>query len=442
MKLKILSLAILFSVPSFSYAQVMDFKASVEMALAQNPEMQVSDFRMQQAESALKASKAARLPQITASMTASSSDNALNVFGMKLQQREVVQADFIPRDLNNPASHNDFNTRIEMLLPIWNGGKITASQNQARAMLQATRYGDEAVQQFLTFHVYQAYEGVHTARRYIEVAKKGVEASESYVKTTQDLMDQGLVVRSELLTAQVSLSKAKISLEQAKNEEQLALDGLRVLLNMDAGEPLEIGPKHVIKLPQGSLEELSQLAITQNPELDAKRHQAQSALNSVDVVRAEIYPSFNVMARNDWHDDGFGIDSSSYTVAAVMSWKLTDFGVTDSKIARANAAASEKRAALRAKENQVRLDILTSWRNLQLNKQQAKVQKATIEQASEAQRLVMRRYENGLATMTEVLNSHVMLDKVRADLVKTEFKANMYKAKLRLATGTMSIAEL
>ncbi len=442
MKLKILSLAIIFAIPSLSFAQVKDFKASVATTLAQNPEMQVSAFRMQQAKSALKESQVARLPQVTASITASNSDNALNVFGMKLQQRQVVQNDFIPRDLNNPNSHRDFNTRVEILLPVWNGGKITAYQNQARAMIQASQYGDEAVQQFLTFSVYQAYEGVHTARSYIAVAKKAVTASESYVRTTKHLVAQGVVVRSELLTAEVSLSKAKISLEQAMNKEMIALDGLRMLMNMDANAPLEIGPKHIIELPVKTLEGLTALAISQNPKLDAKRHEAQSATNSIAVVRADKYPSFNLMARNDWHDDSLGLNSSSYTIAAVASWKITDFGATDSAVDRANAAANAKKSALRSKENKIKLDVLTAWRNLQLNKKLAKSQKATIEQASEAQRLVARRYESGVATMTEVLNSQVMLDKVRADLVNTEFQANMYKAKLRLATGTMSLAKL
>lgn len=439
MKLKMLSLAVALSFPTLSFAQAMDFKACVETTLTQNPEIEVSAQRTQQAESALAASKAARLPQITASLTASTSDNALNVFGMKLQQRQVVQDDFIPSDLNNPDSHNDFNTRVEMRLPIWNGGKITSYQEQAQAMIRAAQHGDEAVRQYLTFHVFQAYEGVHTARRYLEVAQKGVEASESYVKTTQDLVDQGILVRSELLTAQVHLSEARTALQQAENQEMIALDGLRVLMNMAPGDYLEIGPSQSLTLPVDSIEELTSMAVSNSPKLDAKRQEAQSAMVSVDAVRADKYPSFNLMARNDWNDESLGLNSSSYTIAAVASWKLTDFGATSSAIDRAQAQANEKKAKIHSEENSLRLEVLTAWHNLQLNEKKAKSQRISIGQAAEAQRLVLKRYENGLSTMTEVLASLALLDKARADLVKTEYEANVYKAKLRLATGTLSI---
>ncbi len=444
MKIKIIYffLVSLLSVSTLSFAQKMDFKDIVEITLSQNAEIHVSSFRLQQAEAALKEAKAARLPQITASITSSLSDNALNVFGMKLQQAKVVQSDFIPRDLNNPGAYTDFNPRIEMLVPVWNGGKVVAYQNQAKAMIKASQYGDEAVRQFLIFNVYHAYEGVHTARRYIEVAEKGVKAAESYVKTTENLMRQGLVVRSELLTAQVSLSKAKIMLDQAVNKEMTALDGLRSLMNMSPDEAFEIGQAHVIDLPANSVEKLISLAMSQNPRLDAKRHEATSLARSVDAIRADTSPSFNIMARNDWHDESLGLNSSSYTVAAVASWKFADFGVNDSAVDRANAAVNEKKSKLRSEENKIQLEILTAWRNLQLNKKQAINQKATIEQAIEAQRLVKMRYKNGVATMTELLNSQVMLDKTRADLVRTEFTANMYKAKLRLTTGSMSLADL
>ncbi|BBP42876.1 TolC family protein [Thiosulfativibrio zosterae] len=458
-KLKALSVACILAMPALVSAQTLDFKACVEATLSQNPEVAVSQYRKQQAEMALKEADAHRLPQITASMTASQSDNALNVFGMKLQQRQASFSDFgfdnnamsqisagnyayQPNDLNNPGSHNDFNTRIEVLIPVWNGGKVSSYQDQAKAMIQAADHADTAVQQFLTFNVFQAYQGVHTARAYIEVANQAVKASQAYVNTTHSLVEQGVVVMSELLTAKVHLTEAKTALEQAKKEEQIALESLKMLMGLSTSENLDVAGSVNISMPADTVDEILVMAMNANPKLDAQRQQAQSAVAAIDAVKADNYPSFNLMARNDWNDDSLGLGSSAYTVAGVVSWKLTDFGATSSAIDRAAAAANEKKAAVRSEENKTRLEVLTAWKSLQVAIKQADSQRVAVGQADEAQRLVMKRYEGGIATMTEVLVSQAQLDKVRADLVKTQYEINIYKAQLRLATGTLSLAQL
>lgn len=456
-RVSFLSLAMSVAFLSSAEAASLDFKACVETALGQNPEMEVSEYRLKQAEYALAESDANRMPQVTASFTGTNSNNALNVFGMKLSQRQATFGDFgfsqfdstnpdilnvQPDDLNNPGSHSDFNSRLEVLIPVWNGGKVSSYQNQARAMIKAAQHGDKAVQQYLTYNVYQAYEGVHTARAFVSVAEQAVKASEAYVKTTRNLVDQGVVVRSELLSANVHLSEAKTALEKAKTQELIAKDSLKMLMAVDPNMPLEIGPRVDVSLPANSVEELTVMATSTNPKLEAQREEARSSRAAIDASKADQYPSFNIMARGDFNDDSVGFDSSSYTVAGVVSWKITDFGITSNRINKAQAAANQKQAALRSQENRTRLAVLKSWRTLKVAEKQVASNRLAVEQAEEAQRLIMKRYKNGVSTMTEVLASQAQLDKARADLVQSVFEKNIHKAKLRLETGVMSVDQL
>lgn len=452
-----LPLAIWVALFSSAEAASLDFKACVETALGQNPEMEVSEYRLKQAEYALAESNANRMPQVTASFTGTNSNNALNVFGMKLSQRQATFGDFgfsqfdstnpdilnvQPDDLNNPGSHSDFNSRLEVMIPVWNGGKVSSYQNQAKAMIKAAQHGDKAVQQYLTYSVYQAYEGVHTARAFVSVAEQAVKASEAYVKTTQNLVDQGVVVRSELLSANVHLSEAKTALEKAKTQELIAKDNLKMLMAVDPNMPLEIGPRLDVSLPANSIEELTAMATSTNPKLEAQREEARSSRAAIDASKADQYPSFNIMARGEFNDDTVGFESSSYTVAGIVSWKITDFGITSNRVNQARAAARQKQAALRSQENQTRLAVLKSWRTLKVAEKQVASNRLAVEQAEEAQRLIMKRYKNGVSTMTEVLASQAQLDKARADLVQSIFEKNIHKAKLRLETGVMSIDQL
>ncbi|BCN93981.1 hypothetical protein THMIRHAM_17660 [Thiomicrorhabdus immobilis] len=459
-KLTTLMLAISAVMPLSAYAEKMDFKACVNTALNQNPEMTVSAARIQQAEGALLKAESSRLPQITLSVTGSNSDNALNVFGMKLQQRQATigdfgiaesgaflpsgspNADYIPESLNNPQAHTDFNTRIEILIPVWNGGKIGSYEDQAAAMIDAAKKGDVAVQQFLTFNIYQAYEAVHAARSFITVAKQAKETADSYVKTTQNLVEQGVVVRSEFLSAKVNQSNAQMALLKAQGQEQIALDTLKMLMSTDTNQSLEVGERVDLELPVDSAEELLVMALGGNPELDAKRKEAASTQYAVAAAQADYYPSFNVMLRQDWNDESLALNNGSYTIAGVVSWKITDFGVTKGSVDMANASAAQKKAAARSQENKVRLEVLTTWRKLQIAKKQVEANVLAVQQANEAQNLIMKRYKNGVSTITEVLAGDTQLDKARADLVSAQYDVNVYKAKLLLATGRMDVSRL
>lgn len=452
-KLTVLAVALSCLMPVMAQAQTLDFKMCVDNALSQNPEMRVSNARIEQAQSALGKAQSSRLPQITASFTAANSNNALNVFGMKLQQRQASFNDFgfadyngdpsvKPDDLNYPDAHTDFNTRIEMLVPIYNGGIVTSYENQAAAMIEAARQGDVATQQMLTFYIYQAYEAVHAARAYIAVAEQAKLTADSFVKTTQNLVDQGVVVRSEFLSAKVNQASAEVALMKAQGQEQIALDNLRMLMSMEPGTPLDVGMRKDLDIPAQTMEELVGLTLSGNPQLEAKRKEANVSEFAVDEAKAAYYPNFNIMLRQDWNDENLGLSSSSYTVAGMVSWKITDFGVTNHSVDMANAAAAQQKATVQSESNKARLEVMTAWRKLQIYKQQVQSDTLAVEQAEEAQRLIMKRFNNGVATITEVLASQTQLDKARADLVTAQFETNVEKAKLRLATGTMDVAQL
>jgi len=329
-----------------------------------------------------------------------------------------------------------------MTLPIWKGGKISGYQNQAEVMIQAAKQGDLAMQQFLTYNVYQAYESIHAARAYIKVAEQAKRTADDFVRTTQNLVDQGVVVRSELLSAKVHQSMAEAALLKARGQEQIALESLKVLMNDQPDSNLQVAERIDLAMPAESLEALLQMAMDSNPSIAAKRKESDSFRYATDVAKADHYPSFNMVMKQEWNDDSLALNNGSYTVAGVVSWKLTDFGVTQSGVDLSHALERQKRADTKIEENRIRLEVQTYWHKVQTAKEQVVADVLAVEYASEAQNLIVKRYKGGVATITEVLASQTQLDKAKAELVSAKFDVNIYKAKLRLATGTMDINQL
>jgi len=453
-KILILAMASLtsFTFGGVAHSQTMTFKQVVERTLSQNPNMTVSQAQISRAQAALAKAENSRMPQVKLSVIGSLSNNPLNVFGMKLQQRQATFNDFgagsfmqnqnvheAPDNLNEPSSHTDLNTRLEVMVPVWNGGRIGLYQEQAKSMIRAAQGGEEATKQFLVFNNYQAYEAVHAARAYIAVAKQAKKTADEFVRMTSNLVEQGVIVRSELLSAQVNQANANVALMKAQEQEQMALDALKILMNMDLSEPLDVGESTDFDVTGMTIEQIVQKALSQNPELLAMREQIEAEKKSIKVAQSENLPSFNLMVRQDWNDENIGLGSSSYTVAGVAAWTLTDFGVTKSAVEMARAATDEKKAQLQAKENDIRMNIYKAWRSLNIAKTQVNSTQLAVEQATKAQELIKRRFEGGVATITEVLASQTQLDKANADLVQAQYDVKIQQAQLRMLAGMIDI---
>ncbi len=437
-----ITLALSLAAPA-AWAEKLEFKQCVETALAQNPDLGISRAQIEQAEAALHQAQGNRLPRVNLSLTAMRSDDALNAFGLKLGQQRVNPAtDFGPAALNHPDAVNNFNSRIEVQVPVYNGGMVRSHIDTAKAYVRAAQSGDEVARQQLTKNILMAYQGVHTARAYIKVTEEARAAAEEYVRITDKLHKQGMVVKSDLLSAKVNLEDVKVKGLEARNAEKAALNQLALLLGRSLDEPLDVGAPVAPALLAGNEADLRRQARDSHAGLRALRNQIEAAGAQVGAARAGKKPQFNVMLRQDWNDKNLGIDASSYTVAGVLSWAAFDGGVTNAGIDRAEAARSELKEKLRQAEDGLGYQVTDARRRALEAEEKVAAREANLEQAREAQRLVKRRYENGMGTMVELLAAQAQLDKANADLVASHYELAVNRAELKRAVGVLAAETL
>jgi len=419
-------------------AQTLDFKQCVAEALSNNPEMAISRAQIEQAESAIRGAEGGRMPRLNLSLTATRTDDPLNAFGLKLSQARVTQDDFLAANLNNPSSTNNFNTRIELQAPLYTGGQLTAQIDQAKALAEAARRGDEAARQRLIRLVAEAYQGVHTARAYRQVAEQGREAAKEYLRVSEQLQQQGMAVKSDLLSARVNLEDAQLRVSDAVRMEATALDRLKLLLGRPLADSLDVGlPLQTNPLSQSEAELIEQ-ARRQHPGLTALRSQADANRAEVAAARAGKLPQLSAMARQDWNDDSLGFDATSYTLAGVLSWNAFDGGVTKAAMDRAEAGRTETLARLRQAEDGVAFEVREALRQGQEATHRLTVREAAVQDAEEAQRLTKKRYENGLTTLVDLLSVQTQLDKARADLVAARHAQQVSLIEQKRAAGILT----
>ena len=419
-------------------AETLEFRQCVDLALAQNPDLAVSRSRIEQAEAGLRQAEAGRMPRVSLSLISTHTNDPLGAFGLKLGQERITGGDFDPARLNDPKAINNLNTRVELAWPIYTGGQLSSYVAQAKALVRAAQSGDIAARQQLIQQVLMSYQGVHTARAHVRVAEQALAAAEEYVRVTQRMHQQGLAVKSDVLLARVYQEDARLRLTEARNGVASALDRLKLLLGKPLDAPLDVGAPVLPRLLPGSEQELRRQALDGHAALAALSSQMEAAAAQVEAARAGKRPQFTVTLRQDWNDKTIGLNASSQTLAGVLTWTAFDAGVTRASVDRAEAGRRELAARLRQAQDGITLQVADARRRALEAEERVTAREMAVEQAEEAQRLVKRRYENAMATVTELLTAQVQLDRARADLVAARHELAVQRGELQRAVGVLT----
>ncbi len=141
---------------------------AIQVAIQQNKQIAMSKADVAIANANYKQSEAIWLPQVNMSHTAYSTNNPLNVFGFKLQQGNVQQADFNPALLNNPSDFSNYNTQITLQQPIINpdaiymrkAAKLQTGMYEAMSTRKVEAIKMQVIQQYLLLEFAYQYEAV------------------------------------------------------------------------------------------------------------------------------------------------------------------------------------------------------------------------------------------------------------------------------------------
>lgn len=435
-------------------AKTLSFVQSVTLALKQNPTQAASVADVAAAKAAVREARGQTLPRLSASWTASRTDDPLSVFGAKLEQRQASFNDFgagqfdpgnlnvEPHNLNYPGSYDNFRTRLQIDIPIYHGGALRARLTQARAAAAAARSGDAAAAQQLAFQVLQAYETVEASRAFVSVTGKAEQAAAQTARSTQLMFDRGVSIKSDLLTAQVRLEEAKLQVREARNRVATALEHYHLILGLPIDAEVDVGRSARPPVPATPRARLANQALLDNPHLAALQKQLEARDAGIDAAKGAYLPHLDLSFQQDWNQETPGFENPSYAVFATVSWDIFDFGSRRGAVDRATASRLRANAKLREARDEVLSRISEALRNARVAADRVSVKALTVKRDEEAQRLLSLRYSHGATTLTDLLAGQSRLDQARADLVSARYQRTMQRAAVWLATGRMRVQDL
>jgi outer membrane protein TolC len=282
--------------------------------------------------------------------------------------------------------------------------------------------------------VIRAWFGGVLAREQVAALEAGWNAARSHVRLAGSLQTQGLVTRSDVLLAEVKAGELEAQLLAARGQSGLALQRLAVVLGITETSELALPAS----LPDTAV--LAPLTIMPGPsgraDVLAAKAGAEAARRDVARATSLLLPRINSFGRVDWNqlNQIFG-GRPAWTLGVMASWSV--FGGGSELVARQAAAARAAAAETQAEAAEARAGLEQSSRRIELDVAiaSARIAHRAVEQATEAHRIVARKYEGGLATITELLEAAAVETRSRVERAAAVYRAIVATAEWRIAMG-------
>lgn len=365
------------------------------------------------------------------------SNHPIAVTGTKLSQRLLGVADFDPATLNFPQAIGNKVGGLLLEQPILNPDAWlgrSAAGDAAKAQSAAAEWTRGSTRT----DVVRAYFGATLAAEKRATLLAAERAAQAQVARAKALADTGLVTRSDALLAEVRAGEITTQRLSAAGEASHAARALAVLL----GEP---GTAFVLPdaLPSAAairaLVSADTSVATGGPRADVRAATlAQSAAQS-DAWRAKAayLPRINGFARYDWNDaDSFFANERAWTAGVMASWSLfagaNDVAEVRGTSARARVASAQREAASANAD----LESARTREALQVALLQLEIAERAVAQSAEAHRIVARKYDGGLATISELLEASAIETQSRLGLSFARYQLLVTAAERRQALGS------
>jgi outer membrane protein len=411
---------------------------AVERALTNNPGLKAADAQVEAAQAGILKSRSGVLPKVTLSETWSKSDNPLMVLGTKLNQEIVTPADFNPAVMNNPDPMSNYNTRLSVMQPVFNGGKEYIGMQQAQLATEAAQQDRNRTRQETVFNVVKAYYGLLLAKEYHKVAQQSLETSTANVKLAEARYLAGAVLQSDLLRARVQLAEVAEMATRAGNSVKLAAASLNYAMGAPQDSAYEVEGTLTARETEEGLDRMANEALSRRPDLLSLDRNRKNAEANVRQARSDYIPTLNLMGQTDWNSDRIGgSDAKSWAVMAVLSWNVFDGMVTTSRVREAAATVSKVKAQEEQMRSGVQLQVRQAYYTLEASRERIAATSSSVQEAEEGLRIVQKRYEAGMTTFVDVLGAENALIRSRTNALQALYDNNVAFAELKLAAGTL-----
>ena len=340
-----------------------------------------------------------------------------------------------------PEVHQVAYGSVNLSVPVYSGGRIKYGIQSAKYLVEASKLSTENDKIAIAYNVAQAYNNLFKANQSIKVLEENLTASQKRDETFLKLENNGVIARNDRLKANLQTSNIELQLLEAKNNYNIANINMDLLLGIPETTEIEVDPNYI---DEGSEVKTVDYYVNEAKEnrkdLQALAQQRKAAELGTKSAKAENLPSIAFTGGYVAADiPKFLTIYNAVNVGVGVSYNLSNIWKENSSLRQSQAREKQLAANDELLNDNIKLDVNREYQNTDYSKKRIAVYEKAAEQANENYRITKNKYDNGLATMTELLDADAAQISANVGVINAKADAALAYRKLLQTTGTLTI---
>jgi len=443
MKNKLKSLLIIFSLFSLQMTaqekKTLSLNEAIDLGLQNSKLLKINQAKIEEATAASKEAVEKRLPDAKAS----ASYLRVNAVNVDLKTKSNSGGGGTTPPVEQPKVSQALYGLVNVSLPIYTGGKIRYGIESSKflekaAMLDAESDKDEVIQNTI-----EAFANLFKAKTAVRLVQENLNEAQQRTKELTGMEKNGLLPRNDLLKAQLRESNMEYNLSDAESSWQLANVNMNLMLGLPTTTELILDTANLGKKEDNRvLDDFMNAARINRKDIAAVDLRKKSAESGVKSAKGDLYPSLALTGGYIGLDiPDFLSIPAAMNVGVGVSYNIGSLWKNKAKVQQAEARVKQLTFTEALMDDNMQLEVNKSYLSLMTNRKQIEVSAKAVEQAEENYRIVKNKFDNSLATTTDLLDADIA--QLQARLSYTLSRADAFVAyhKLLQTSGLLS-AEL
>ncbi len=337
---------------------------------------------------------------------------------------------------------------LELSWILFDFGKRRADVEEAKQRLIAANFIHNAAIQNVILKVQQAYYQFLNARALAQSQEADLKRAQANLDAADQRHDAGVATIADVLQARTALSQAQLSLDTTRGAIQILRGVLAVAIGVGpaVAEKLEVADELPAELPldqtSEQVEPLIRQAIAMRPDLDAARSEVFASQAHIRSTQAERFPSieFNTNADRLYYLNASS-STNNYLATLAIRFPLFDGFSRAFNVLQAKEEAEAGRARVASLQQQVGLQVWTSYFNLNTAKQKIRTAQNLLKSAQESYDVALGRYQEGVGSILDLLSAQSALQNAKSQEAQTRTEWLLAVAQLAHDTGSLGLTD-
>ncbi|MFI5186738.1 MAG: TolC family protein [Chitinophagales bacterium] len=423
--------AIAIGLTAFNFLHAQETKPvtlneAIELSIKNSKQLKSSQAKIEEATAILKQSVQKRLPDV-------------NVTGSYLRLSSG-NIDLKTKSNNNSGGSQGSTPKIDQAvyglinasLPIYAGGRISYGIESSKYLEQAAELDAENDKDEVIQNTIEAFSNLFKAGSAVRLVKENLAQSQERTRELSNLEKNGLLARNDLLKAELQTSNTELNLLDAENNLQLANVNMDLMLGLPINATLVLDTTGIEKKNDTrTFEDFLQAALTNRKDAAALDYRKKAAETGVKSIKGEKFPSLQLTGGYIAADiPKFLSITNTVNIGVGVSYNIGSLWKNKAKELEAQARVSELSAGEAMINDNIQRQVSSDYLSLVSRRKKIEVYAKAMEQANENYRIIKNKFDNNLATTSDLLDADAA--KLQANLAFTLTKADAFVAYHKL----------